>query len=247
MKHIYTLLTALTMATGLQAQTTALDFTAADCAGTNHNLFTELDAGDVVILEMVMMGCQPCVTAANSLKNAVLPNVSDPNRVKLYSIGFTNSINCTQMNDWKTTNGFTHTVFAGMSAQTTHYGGMGMPTIAVVGGGSAHTVYFSQQGHSASDNPTILAAIESALTASVGIDEAGASTFSVHPNPAVDVLNFDLAEWTSARVLDLQGREVLTAQLVTGKLDVSLLLPGMFVLQLTNAGGAIGTARFEKK
>jgi len=34
---------------------------------------------------------------------------------------------------------------------------------------------------------------------------------------------------------------------VAGKLDVSLLQPGMFVLQLTNATGALGTTRFEKK
>ena len=247
MRYTYTLLTAFALATGLQAQTTALDFTADDCAGTNHNLFTELDAGDVVILEMVMMGCQPCVTAANSLKNAVLPNVSDPNRVKLYSIGFTNSINCTQMNDWKTTNSFTHTVFAGMSAQTTHYGGMGMPTIAVVGGGSAHTVLYNEQGHSASDNPAILAAIEAGLAASVGIDEANVSAVNIHPNPVVDVLHFDLAEWTQARILDLQGRKVLSAPLVAGKLDVSLLQPGLFVLQLSTTTGSLGTARFEKK
>ncbi|MBK8339817.1 MAG: T9SS type A sorting domain-containing protein [Flavobacteriales bacterium] len=247
MKHIYTLLTALALATGLQAQTTALDFTADDCAGTNHNLFTELDAGDVVILELVMMGCQPCVTAGNSLKNAVLPNVSDPDRVKLYSIGFTNSINCTQMNDWKNTNGFTHTVFAGMSAQTTHYGGMGMPTIAVVGGGSAHTVYFSQQGHNASDNPTILAAIEDALSASVNVSEEAMDNVGVSPNPVIDMLAIEGAHWNRACVLDIQGREQLAVPLNGGKLDVSSLATGAYVLHLSDASGAMGTARFEKR
>ncbi|MBK7553729.1 MAG: T9SS type A sorting domain-containing protein [Flavobacteriales bacterium] len=246
MKKLFSVILASACLASATAQTTALDFTANDCDGVSHNLFTELEAGDVVIIELVMMGCQPCVTAGNSLKNNVLPNVSDPSRVKLYSIGFTNGITCTQMNDWKNTNGFTHTVFAGMSAQTTHYGGMGMPTIAVVGG-AAHDVFYSEQGHSDSDNPDILAAIEAALVAGVGINEVNSTDVVIHPNPVVDILNFDKADWTNARLLELQGREVMNVQLVAGKLDVSLLQPGMFVLQLTNATGALGTTRFEKK
>lgn len=245
MKKLFSILVASAFALSATAQTTALDFTANDCDGMPHTLFTELEAGNVVIIELVMMGCQPCVTAANSLLANVLPNVSDPSRVKLYSIGFSNGVTCTQMNDWKTTNGYTHTAFAGMSAQTTHYGGMGMPTIAVVGG-DAHTVYYTEQGHNASDNPTILAAIEAALSA-VGISNVNADAVSIHPNPVIDVLNFDQADWTNARVLDLQGREVLKAEVLSGKLDMSTLQPGVFVLQLTNAAGALGTARFEKK
>jgi len=245
MKHI--LLPLLCAASiGAQAQTTALDFTSNDCAGAPHTLFTELEAGDVVILELVMMGCQPCVTAAQSLTANVLPNVSEPSRVKLYSIGFTNSINCTQMNSWKSTNGFTHTVFAGMSAQTTHYGGMGMPTIAVVGG-NGHAVYYTALGHSNSDNPAIIAAIEEALAGGVGIEENTTTAVAIHPNPVEEVLNFDRAAWTQARVLDVQGREVMNVKLITGKLDMTALQPGVYVLQLSNGAGASGTARFEKR
>jgi hypothetical protein len=245
MKQFFSLVTALAFATGLQAQTTALDFTANDCDGMPHTLFTELNAGDVVIIELVMMGCQPCVTAGNSLKNNVLPNVSDPSRVKLYSIGYTNSITCAQMNNWKTTNGFTHTVFAGMSAQTTHFGGMGMPTIAVVGG-SGHTVYYSEQGHSNSDNPAIIAAIEAGLAA-VGVQEAAVNTVGVSPNPTNDMLTVNGANWTTAKVMDLQGRTMLAVQLNGGKLDVTMLPVGMYVLRLTDADGKEGVARFEKR
>ena len=245
MKHILlSLLCAASIAA--QAQTTALDFSADDCNGNPHTLFTELEAGDVVIIELVMMGCQPCVTAAQSLTANVLPNVSEPSRVKLYSIGFTNSINCTQMNSWKNTNSFTHTVFAGMSAQTTHYGGMGMPTIAVVGG-NGHTVYYTALGHDNGDNPAIIAAIEEALAGEVGVEETARTTVTIHPNPVEEVLNFDRAAWTQARVLDVQGREVMNVKLLTGRLDVTALLPGVYVLQLSNGADASGTARFEKK
>ncbi|MBL7984152.1 MAG: hypothetical protein JNM91_04100, partial [Flavobacteriales bacterium] len=67
MKKLFSALTASALALSGVAQTTALDFTANDCDGMSHNLFTELEAGDVVIIELVMMGCQPCVTSANSL------------------------------------------------------------------------------------------------------------------------------------------------------------------------------------
>lgn len=246
MKKLFSALLATASILSLQAQTTALDFTADDCAHVSHNLFSELDAGNAVILEFVMMGCQPCVTACTSLTNDVLPNVSDPSRVKLYSIGFTNAITCLQMNDWKTTNGFTHSVFAGMSAQTTHYGGMGMPTIAVLGG-SEHTVFYSQQGHSASDNPVILAAIEDALTAGVGIAEMNSEVVQIHPNPVVDVIDIDGSKWTNGRVFDVQGREVMNESVASGKLNVSMLKAGLYVVQLSNAAGVKGIARFEKK
>lgn len=242
----YALLSLICAASiGAQAQTTAVDFSADDCDGNSHQLFSELEAGDVVILELVMMGCQPCVTAAQSLTTNVLPNVSDPTRVKLYSIGFSNSVTCAQMNNWKSTNGFTHTVFAGMSNLTTYYGGMGMPTIAIVGGVN-HGVYYSELGHSNGDNPAILAAIEAALSG-VGMEETTTTSVVIHPNPAEDVLNFDRGAWTQARILDLQGREVMNVKINTSKLDVAVLQSGMYVLQLSNGGAAVGTARFEKK
>jgi hypothetical protein len=231
----------------LNAQTTALDFTANDCDGVPHNLFSELDAGNAVVLELVMMGCQPCVDAAHSITDNVLPNVSDPTRVKYYSIGFTNSITCAQINNWKNTNGFTHQVFAGMSAQTTYYGGMGMPTIIVLGGGSTHGVYYSELGHSDSDDPTIISAINSALSDANSVEELSSVNVSISPNPTSDALTISGGTWTSARVLDLQGREVLSIKLNGTSLDVAMLQPGAYILYLSNARGANGVARFEKR
>ncbi|MEO5584026.1 MAG: T9SS type A sorting domain-containing protein [Flavobacteriales bacterium] len=246
MKKLFSALLATASILSLHAQTTALDFTEEDCAHVSHNLFSELDAGNAVILEFVMMGCQPCITACHSLTDNVLPNVSDPSHVKLYSIGFTNGITCLQMNDWKATNGFTHAVFAGMSAQTTHYGGMGMPTLVVLGG-QEHTVFYNHQGHADSDNPLILAAIEDALTAGVGIKEMNAEVVQIHPNPVVDVIELDGSKWTNGRVVDAQGREVMNVTLASGRLDVSMLKAGLYVVQLSTAAGVKGTARFQKK
>ena len=43
------------------AQTTATDFTANDCGGTSHTLFTELNAGNVIVITWVMP-CSSCIT-----------------------------------------------------------------------------------------------------------------------------------------------------------------------------------------
>jgi hypothetical protein len=82
-----------------------------------------------------------------------------------------------------------------------------------------------------------------------GIHEAGqlVSNVQVFPNPATDVLAVSGARWTNAKVLDLQGRSMLNVQLNAGKLDVSTLPAGLYVLRLTDATGKEGMARFEKR
>jgi hypothetical protein len=232
---------------GLSAQTTALNFTADDCGGTAHDLFSELDAGNAVIIDLVMMGCQPCVTASNSIIDNVLPNTSDPSRVKFYSIGYTNSISCSQITSWQQNNGFEHPVFAGMSAQTTYYGGMGMPTVVVLGGGSAHTVYYAEQGHDDAENPEIIAALNEALANSIGIPERTATNVVLSPNPALDVVTITGGTWTSARVLDLQGKELMNAPVLNSRLQVRDLHAGTYVMVLTAANGQQVTQRFEKR
>jgi hypothetical protein len=246
MRTTATLLIATSLMTGAMAQTTGLDFTANDCAGVSHQLFADLDAGNAVIIDLVMMNCQPCVTASHAITDNVIPNVSDPLRVKFYSIGYTNSITCTQMNNWRNTNAFTHEVFAGMSAQTTYYGGMGMPTIIVLGGGSGHTVYYNELGYATADDQDLIDAINDALAGATSVSEAPLGEVSIHPNPATDVLTIS-GSWSTVRVMDLSGRVVLTSQLLNGKLDVETLLPGQYVLVLSDREGLSRAGRFEKR
>ncbi len=245
MKHLYLAL-ALLAATGLRAQTTALDFTANDCSGTSHTLFSDLDAGFCVVIDLVMMGCPSCIPATHAIVDDVIPNTSNPAMVKFYTIGYTNAITCGQINTWASDNGFTHPVFAGMSAQTTYYGGMGMPTVIVLGGGATHGVYYNELGHSASDDPTIIAAINSALLGAIGVEEIGARTITLGPNPVASILNLN-GSYTSAKVIDAQGRIVLNTAPNGTSLDVSTLAAGQYTLELiaTDKSRAIG--RFMKQ
>lgn len=245
MKHLYLSL-ALLAATGLRAQTTAMDFTANDCDGVSHTLFSDLDQGYCVVIDLVMMGCPSCGPATLAIHDNVIPNVSDPSRVKFYSIGYTNSITCAQITSWRDALPLSHPVFAGMSSMTTYYGGMGMPTVIVLGGGANHGVYYNELGHSASDDPTIIAAINSALQGAIGVEEIGAHTITLGPNPVASILNLN-GSYTSAKVIDAQGRIVLNTTPNGTSLDVSTLAAGQYTLELiaTDKSRAIG--RFMKQ
>lgn len=90
------LVLAATMVAGISAataQTTAMNFTQTDCSGTSHTLFTDLNAGKVVIMEWYMgPSCQPCKTAAQQiegLKSSLLQ--SYPCKVMTYTWGFQDS------------------------------------------------------------------------------------------------------------------------------------------------------------
>ena len=245
MKHLH-LVAALLTTTVLNAQTTALDFTANDCDGVSHTLFSELDAGNCVVIDLVMMGCPSCIPATAAIAQDVIPNTSDPSRVKFYSIGYTNAITCGQMTSWASTNSFTHPVFAGMSAQTTYYGGMGMPTVVVLGGGTSHGVYYNELGHSASDNPDIIAAINSALADANGIEESEARGLTLGPNPTTNVLNVG-SGYVSVKVTDLQGRVAMNTGVVGSTLDVSALPAGTYNVELTAADKSRAVGRFVKQ
>ena len=66
MKKVFTLIFALAFGFGLKAQcplTTAVDFTATDCHGTEVHLFDILDGGQAVLIDFFFANCVPCQQA----------------------------------------------------------------------------------------------------------------------------------------------------------------------------------------
>lgn len=66
MKKLFTLILALVFGFGLKAQcplTTAVDFTATDCHGTEVHLFDILDGGQAVLIDFFFVNCGPCQQA----------------------------------------------------------------------------------------------------------------------------------------------------------------------------------------
>ncbi len=246
--ELNTLHTALFIAlsTATSAQTVGLDFNADDCDGASHHLFSDLDAGYAVVLDFVMMNCPDCAPATVAIAQDVIPNTTDPARVKFYSIGFDDMITCPEITSWATAGGITHPVFAGMSDQTAYYGGMGMPTIVVLGGGSTHGVYYQHLGYVVGLNGIITNAIDLALAEAIGVEENAAQAITLGPNPVMGTLVLN-GGYVAATVTDMQGRVVIrSARVTTNTLDVSNLPPGPYLVELIAADKSSAVGRFEK-
>lgn len=237
------LITAVCATMFAKAQTTAQDWTKNDCDGNSHHLFAELNAGNVIILEYVMMDCAPCITAANGLKPVYNQfNSSHPGKVKSYSIGFTDTYTCTQLQNWKSTNNLSHTtMFPTGASDVSYYGGMGMPTIVVVGG-PFHKVFYKKQGYSPSDNATITTAINSALVATAVETPASNEAFQVYPNPASSYIEFQLSEAADLiSITDLSGKTIAKYVLLNkGKHRLNFeLKAGVYLVSVSTPNGSV--------
>lgn len=235
------------------AQTTAMDFQTYDCSGNFHHLYNELDLGHVVVLEFAMMNCMPCISAGKGLEAVVAPfQNSHPGRVHFYTFGYENNIDCIAMNNWLSANGMNHPVFAGDAAQTNYYGGMGMPTVVVVGNPS-HKVYYNQKGYSPSHDKNIKGAIEQALAEFSGIHQPAAVAFSVYPNPFSTQLSVSVnPESRIDRVVlsDLTGKTIMSRSVSEGAAwnwDLSHLPEGGYFVSFFEGKRLVATRKLAKR
>jgi hypothetical protein len=190
MKRTLFILTIFLASLGAISQT-ATNFTCNDCAGVNHDLFTELGAGDVIVLCWVMP-CSSCVPTTLTTYNVVQSfALSYPGRVHMYIVDDYANTSCTSLSSWCNSNGFTNsTRFSNASIKMADYGTAGMPKVVVVGNYSHH-VYYNANNNV---NPTTLsAAITTAIQDfSVGITEPASKeigTVKSYPNPVADQIS----------------------------------------------------------
>jgi thiol-disulfide isomerase/thioredoxin len=224
----------------LFSQATAYDFTAAECQGNSHHLFDELDAGKVVILEFFMLNCAPCIVATKALENITQPyQNSHPGRVHIYSFGFLNSYTCDQILGWKNDNEFSHPVFDDGEDQVDYYGGMGMPTLVVIGT-NEHKVFFKSIGYTSAIDDEITQAIDSALLYNpTGVGEPFAvNGFRIYPTLVTDQFYVELSDelpGSEIILFDAFGREVLTLSVMEKgrtSIPVTGLSRGVYVARL---------------
>jgi hypothetical protein len=222
------------------SQETAMDFTQDDCEGIPHQLYSEHDAGKVVILEFVMLNCAPCINGTKALESITAPyETSHPGRVNIYSFGFLNSYTCEQIVGWKNDNGFTHPVFNNGEEQVSYYGGMGMQTI-VVTGTNTHKVFFKSIGYTSSMDKEIKAAIDSALLYNpTGIGEKITSDrFRIYPTVFSDNFTVETEEnlaGSEVVIFDSFGREIMTSRIPSGgqlTLQCGSLSKGVYFVRL---------------
>lgn len=233
---------------------TATNFNCNDCSGVNHDLFTELDAGKVIVLCWVMP-CSACVTPSlNSISTVQGFASTDPGRVKFYLIDDSGNTNCTALDSWANNNGIVPDAsFSNSSISMTDYGVNGMPKIVVIGG-SSHTVFFNQ--NNTFDYHDLQIAIQDGLAAT-GIAEHNSvfSGINLSPNPAkrgATVLSYTLTASTPVAIdiYNTAGEKVKSVSVkneTTGKheiaLDLSGLSNGVYFISLA-AGESSKTVRF---
>ena len=217
------LLTLILLAiTSLGMAQTATDFTANDCNGNSHNLFTELNSGKVIVLCWVMP-CASCTGPTLTTYNVVQSyQASNPNKVVMqqsWSLRFSNT-----------------------AINMSHYGSPGMPKIVVIG--PNHTVFYNSNNTVNATN--LQNAINNAL-ATTGLSENNlpASSLSVLPNPTQDVTKIKLNLLNNADVIlecyNLEGKkvqEIFSGNLNKGEHTISVNLEpftnGMYLIKFSD-------------
>lgn len=226
------------------SQNNATDFTALDCDGVSHHLFSELDSGKVIVIAWVMP-CGPCGSIALDAYTASLAYAnSNPGRVEFYLVDDFANTDCASLFAWADNFGMGNcTRFSTPSIDMGDYGQIGMPKIVVLGG-SGHYVYFNENSSSQNINYAIdLALTGAAVTTSINNKEEIIS-FHCYPNPANGVFKINYSfknkiDW-EIELYNSIGEKILGEQLIPESLhgecsiNTRNLPNGAYLVRLTD-------------
>jgi hypothetical protein len=210
-----TLLTAIIGLTAIAGfSQTATNFTCNDCSGTSRTLFTELEAGKVIVL-VWPMPCGTCIGPSQSAYSTAQSfSSSYPGRVLFWMADDYANTSCATLSSWAASNGMSNsTKFSNAAINMNDYGSTGMPKVVILGGAS-HTVFYNADDVFSSS--AMSTAITNALNASTGVaeQEIEISDISVYPNPAdnTSALTYFLpsASEVTAEVFNLVGEKTKT-------------------------------------
>jgi hypothetical protein len=225
----------------------ATDFTTNDCNGVSHNLFDELDNGDVIVIAWVMP-CSPCATYTLPAYAAVQSfATSHLGRVHFYlADDFANTV-CATLGNWANSNNMPNsTTFSSSDVNMNDYGTAGMPKVVVLGG-SDYMVFYNQNDSHINFN-SAQSAISDALAAPLGVIEHQNSNFELisFPNPAkngllnvsytidrIENINFDIINILGETVLTLNDHSAKTNGQYNRTFDISTLTNGAYFLKLS--------------
>lgn len=224
---------------------TATDFTAPDCTGLTHNLFTELDEGKIIVLVWVMP-CAACTGPTKTTYNVVQSyHSSHPDKVFLYMADDYANTSCPSINSWSNSNGMTKsTIFSNSSIKMSDYGSEGMPKVVVLGG-AEHKVFYN--ANYTVNSVELQKAINEALATSATSDtEVTTPKIIVSPNPAnkTSEIKFSMEKSgnVSIKLYDVMGhhvKNIFSANKETGEhsifFDISNLPSGPYLLKFSQS------------
>ncbi len=193
---------------------TATNFTTNDCNGVSHDLFTELDAGKVIVVCSVDP-CGGCIAPSKTTYNIVNSyQTTNPNRVFYYLADDWTVTTCAALNSWANSNGIPESSyslrFPNVAISMTPYGGAAMPRILVFGG-NAHTIFYNAITANVTNLQT---AINNALAATE-VDNLSSELFNVSlfpvPYNIQTTLSINLKSISNVKVevYNIVGKKVL--------------------------------------
>jgi len=194
------LILALCCSVPLSAQSTGTNFSVKDCNNNQHDLFSTLDSGKVVILVWVMP-CGSCIGPAKTSYNVSQSfKSSHPDKIRYFLIDDYGNSTCASTANWGASNGVKpHAVFSDASIKMSDYGSDGMPKVVILGGPN-HTIFFNKNNADAGNATDIQAAINSALSAATSIEEPSTNNIHLFPNPAATMVHVVFSEQQSMPV-----------------------------------------------
>lgn len=243
MRKIFTLL--MTMACGLclSAQTpltTAVDFTATDCHGTEVHLFDILDGGQYVLLDFFYTTCGPCQSATP--KVAAAYSLLGCNQGDIFFMEVSPRDNDAALQQWASNYGIEYPTIGTSSNGSSicnSYGIEAFPTVILIapdrtileqdiypiGSASVITNIASQHGIQQQ-------------ACNTGIQEVAAaeSGFAIYPNPA-DAQFTITGDLRQVNVYNAFGQEVLSRQVTGSKVTLSTagLENGVYFVRVNGA------------
>ena len=254
-KLLLSAITAIACTVSVNAQTTAMDFTQTDCNGNAHTLFTDLNAGKVVIMEWYMgPSCQPCKDAAKEIEGMKTKLLQTyPGKVMSYTWGFQDSYTCSATQSWISGLGVSAIPMDTGAAQVAYYGGFSMPTIVVAAGSTHKIIYIANPtngGYSNGDTATINTAIKNFLSpTSVSNLPENVNEASVYPSPAQSDATVKVLLKTSGniqtQVMNLNGQIVMQFPMekasgtYTKTISTSTLASGTYTVNIIVDGSVI--------
>ena len=243
-KYILKSLLVLFVANVSFAQT-ATDFTTNDCNGISHQLFTDLDAGNVIVIAWVMP-CGPCETYSLPAYSAVQTfATSHPGRVHFYIADDFGTTACATLSNFAN-NMPVSTIFSSSDVNMSDYGVYGMPKVVVLGG-TDHTVYYNQNDSHITFSGA-QSAISDALSAPLGIEQSVSNKFAIssypnpvnnvlnvtHPNIQATIINFTIVDILGKVVLSIEENSSYSTEKSIRSINVSTLKNGNYFLKISS-------------
>tara|TARA_B100000780_G_scaffold93996_1_gene65371 strand:- start:59 stop:844 length:786 start_codon:yes stop_codon:yes gene_type:complete len=216
MKKIFLLtILAISLTNYCYSQTNATNFIEDDCNGVSHNLFDELDDGNIIVISWIMP-CGPCATYSFPAYDAVQSfATSHPGKVHFYfADDYANSA-CGLLNNFANNYSMSNsTIFTSANITMSDYGVDGMPKVVVLGGNS-HQIYLNKNDDKINYN-NVHAAISTALNdLSLDIEDQKSNSFSlqIFPSPAqnISTISYSLQanEKINIELIDMLGKKIV--------------------------------------